>query len=363
MKAVKAAVLYEPKTPLKIETVEYRDPEPGQVLVRLMASGVCHSDRDVIKGEWPWIPLPTVLGHEGAGIVEAVGAGTSGVCVGDHVVLAWRNGCGVCEMCQQGFLVLCEAPQTDPRACPTAPDGETLNKMGGLGTFATHTVVPRGNVVVIDREIPFSQASLLGCAVMTGIGAAINTARVRPGCSVAVFGCGGVGLNCIQGAALAGADPIIAVDVIDDKLSRAKLFGATHTVNSRHADPVKEIIGITGGRGAHFAFEAIGLSAEPFVQSILCTRRRGVTVFVGHAPDDLMVTMKANILMQEKSVMASMYGSARPQVDFPRLASLYNAGKLKLDELVTREYPLEQINEAFEAMARNEVARSVIRFS
>jgi len=363
MKTATAAVLYEPKTPLKIEEVEYDDPRPGQVLVKLMASGVCHSDWHVMKGEWPWIPLPTVLGHEGAGVVEAVDTDAEGVSVGDHVVLSWRNGCGACEMCQQGFPALCDGPQMDPSACPTAPDGDRLNKMGGLGTFATYTVVPRGNVVVVDKDIPFAQASILGCAVTTGIGAVINTARVKPGCSVAVFGCGGVGLNCIQGAALAGANPVIAVDVLDDKLGRAGLFGATHTVNSSREDPVERIVEITGGHGAHYAFEAIGLSAEPFVQSILCTRKRGVTVFVGHAPDDLMVTMKANILMQEKSVMASMYGSARPQVDIPRLASLYKSGKLKLDEMVTREYPLERINDAFEALAGNEVARSVVLFN
>lgn len=357
-----AAILRRPKTPLKIEEVQYNAPLPGQVLVKMMASGVCHSDWHVIKGEWPWIPLPSILGHEGAGIVEAVNLDGGDVAVGDHVVLSWRNGCGVCEMCQQGFPNLCDAPQSDPRTRPRARDGEELNQRGGLGTFANYTVVPRGNVVVIDKDIPFAQASMLGCAVTTGVGAVINTARVRPGCSVAVFGCGGVGLNCIQGAALAGADPVIAIDVLDDKLERARLFGATHTVNSSREDPVARIVEITAGRGAHYAFEAIGLKAEPFVQSILCTRKRGVTVFVGHAPDDLMVTMKANILMQEKSVMASMYGSARPQVDIPRLASLYKSGKLKLNELVSREYPLQQINDAFAALADNKVARSVVLF-
>ena len=208
--------------------------------------------------------------------------------------------------------------------------------------------------------MPLAQAALIGCGVMTGVGAAINTAQVSPGSSVAVFGCGGVGLNCIQGAALSGGEPIIAVDVLDNKLELGKQFGATHTVNASEVDPVEQIREITGGRGVHYAFEAIGLIGETFQQAILCTRSRGVTVFVGHAPENTPVEFDARMLMPEKMVIGSMYGTARPHVDFPRLVSLYKSGQLKLDELVTRTYPLEGINDAFEALAKGEVARSVL---
>jgi S-(hydroxymethyl)glutathione dehydrogenase / alcohol dehydrogenase len=198
---------------------------------------------------------------------------------------------------------------------------------------------------------------------MTGVGAVLNTARVEAGASVAVFGCGGVGLNCIQGATIAGAEPIIAVDLRDNKLEMARLFGATHTVNAAEVEPVARIQEITGGKGAHYAFEAIGLSGEPFRQSIECTRKRGVTVFVGHAPHGTPVDFDARMLMPEKMVIGSMYGTCRPRIDVPRLLGLYRAGKLKLDELVTRTYPLEHVNEAFAALAGGQVARSVLTMS
>jgi S-(hydroxymethyl)glutathione dehydrogenase/alcohol dehydrogenase len=357
---MKAAVLYEPKTPLKIEQFDLPETGPDQVLVRLVASGVCHSDWHVAKGDWPHIPIPTILGHEGAGVVEEVGDAVGSIKVGDHVILTWKLSCGVCEMCQQGYPNLCERPP-DTRYLPRLHGRpETMNKMVGLGTFGTYTVVPQEAAIPIDKAMPLEQASLLGCGVMTGVGAVINTARVQPGRSVAVFGCGGVGLNVIQGAALAGAEPIIAVDILDNKLELAKLFGATHTINSGHEDPVERIREITGGLGAHYAFEAIGLVSQPFVQSILCTRKRGVTIYVGHAPFNTPVELDARMLMHEKMVMGSYYGTARPHIDFPRLIKLYQSGKLKLDELVTRRYPLEQVNEAFEALARGEVARSVL---
>jgi Zn-dependent alcohol dehydrogenase len=195
---------------------------------------------------------------------------------------------------------------------------------------------------------------------MTGVGAVINTAGVEAGSSVAVFGCGGVGLSCIQGARISGAYPIVAVDRLDNKLEMAKTFGATHVVNSTEADPVEAIKEITDG-GAHYAFEAIGLVAEPFIQSVECTRSRGVTVFVGHAPLDLQITISPRIVFLEKTIIGSMYGSARPHYDFPRLLSLYKAGLLKLDELISREYKLDEVNEAFDALSRGEVARSVLK--
>ncbi len=222
--------------------------------------------------------------------------------------------------------------------------------------------MPEVAAVPIDRDIPFPQAALLGCGVATGVGAAINTARVQPGTTVAVFGCGGVGLNCMQGSAIAGATTIIAVDLLDNKLEMAREFGATHTVNASNDDPVEKIKELTGGAGVHYAFEAIGLVEAPFVQSIRCTRSRGVTVWVGHAPLDTSVTIDARDLMWERTVMASMYGSTRPQIDFPRLLDLYRSGRLKLDELVSRRFPMEQADAAFEALSKGEVARSVLTF-
>ena len=357
---MKAAVLYEINTPLKIEEFDLPDTGPNQVRVRIVASGVCHSDWHVVKGDWPHIPIPTILGHEGAGIVEEVGNQVTGVREGDHVILSWKRSCGYCEMCQKGFPTLCELPPDSSTLPRFAGDQRTMEKMAGLGTFGTHALVPQDAVVSIDKDMPFAQAALIGCGVMTGVGAAINTAQVQGGSSVAVFGCGGVGLNCIQGAAMAGAEPIIAVDVRDNKLEMAKRFGATDTVNASQENAVARIQELSGGPGVHYAFEAIGITGEPFLQAIQCTRRRGITVFVGHAPEGTPVALDARMLMHEKTVIGSYYGSARPHVDFPRLIRLYKAGKLKLDELVTRTYPLEGVNEAFEALARGEVARSVL---
>lgn len=359
---MRAAVLYEVRTPLRVEEFDLPELGSSHVHVRLAASGVCHSDWHVVKGDWPHIPVPGILGHEGAGIVEAVGSEVSTVKPGDHVVLSWKRNCGMCEMCQRGYPNLCDETP-DLRTRPHFPGSErVMDKMLGLGTFGTETIVPEDVVIPIDKDISLGTAALVGCGVMTGVGAVINTAQVEPGMSVAVFGCGGVGLNCIQGAALVGADPIIAVDIRENKLQMAKVFGATHIVNAAHEEPVARIRDITGGPGVHYAFEAIGLVAEPFVQSIDCTRKRGVTVYVGHAPFDTPVTLDARVLMQEKMVMGSMYGTARPRIDFPRLLKLYKQGRLRLDELVSREYALEDINEAFEALDRGEVARSILRY-
>lgn len=357
---MRGAVLYEPNTPLVIEEFDLPDVGADHVRVRLVASGVCHSDWHIIKGEWPHIPVPTILGHEGAGVVEAVGSEVRGVQVGDHVVLSWKRNCGQCEMCQRGYSNLCD-DVPDERTLPRVKGrDDTMLKLLGLGTFSTSTVVPQDVVIPIDKDVPLEHAALVGCGVMTGVGAVLNTAGVEPGMSVAVFGCGGVGLNCIQGAALTGAEPIIAVDLRDNKLEMAKQFGATHTVNAAEVEPVAKIQELTGGLGTHYAFEAIGLVGEPFRQAIECTRKRGVTVFVGHAPHSTPVDFDARMLMPEKMVIGSMYGTCRPRVDVPRLLGLYQAGKLKLDELVSRTYPLEEVNDAFSALGKGEVARSVL---
>ena len=222
--------------------------------------------------------------------------------------------------------------------------------------------MPETAAVAVDKDIPFPQAALVGCAVTTGVGAVINTARVRPGTTVAVFGCGGVGLNCIQGASIAAATTIIAVDLLDSKLEYAREFGATHTINASREDPVERIVELTDGVGAHYAFEAIGMVEQPFVQSVQCTRKRGLTVWVGAAPMNTPVTLDARDLFYERTVMGSYLGSARPHIDIPRLLALYRAGRLKLDELITRTYPIEEINTAFDVLAKGEVARSVISY-
>jgi S-(hydroxymethyl)glutathione dehydrogenase/alcohol dehydrogenase len=234
--------------------------------------------------------------------------------------------------------------------------------MAGLGTFGQYAIVPEVAAISIDKDIPFAQAALVGCGVTTGVGAAINTAKVQPGSTCAVFGAGGVGLNVIQGCRIAGATQIIAVDLLDNKLAMAKEFGATHTVNASQGDPVAKIRELTGGAGVHYAFEAIGVAPEPFLQSILCTRRRGLTVWVGHAPVNTPVTIDARALFLEKSVIGSMYGSARPHVDFPRLLRLYKAGKLRIDELITKRMHLDEVNGAFDLLAQGKVARSVLTF-
>ena len=359
---MRGAVLHEYRSPLKIEELDLNDPGPGEVLVKMMASGVCHSDWHVVKGEWGHQDVPSVLGHEGAGIVESLGPGVSHLKPGDHVVLAWKNNCGLCEMCQKGWPNLCPRSRS-PSSKPVLRGTDVeINQLAGLGTFGSYTVVPEGAAVRIDEDIPFPQASLVGCGVTTGVGAAINTARVQPGSTVAVFGCGGVGLNCIQGAAIAGASTIIAVDLLDNKLEMGREFGATHTVNASDGDPVEAIKELSDGEGVHYAFEAIGLVEAPFVQSIRCTRSRGVTVWVGHAPIDTPVTIDARDIMYEKTVIGSMYGSARPHIDFPRLLNLYREGRLKLDELISRSFPLEEVNAAFDVLSNGEVARSVLTF-
>lgn len=357
---MKAAVLYEAQKPLVIEELDLNDPGHGEVMVKMMASGVCHSDWHVAKGDWPHIPPPVILGHEGSGIVESIGPGVSNLKRGDHVIMTWKPGCGRCEMCQHGYPQVCDfLPEVISRP-RVREEGLEISQMAGLGTFATYTVVPESSAVSIDKDVPFPQAALVGCGVTTGVGAVINTAKVRPGTSVAVFGCGGVGLNCIQGSVIAGATTIIAVDLLDNKLELGRKFGATHTINASSEDPVKRIIDLTNGVGSHYAFEAIGVVEKPYVQSVMCTRKRGITVWVGHAPFHTPVTIDARALLQEKTIIGSYYGSARPHIDFGRMLNLYTAGKLKLDELISRHFRLNEIDSAFEALGRGEVARSII---
>src|SRR6184192_3533083 len=362
MKTVRAAVVNAVREPIRVELLTLRAPRADEVLVRLGASGVCHSDLHVINGDLP-MPLPTVLGHEGPGVVEAVGAGVRRVKDGDHVVLSWVPYCGSCWYCESGRTHLCEMGYVKALAAEVfSRDGSAVGQLAGVGSMAEWTVVPESGCIPIDADVPLDRACLIGCGVMTGVGAVINTARVQPGQSVAVFGAGGVGLNVIQGAVLAGANPIIAIDLNERKLGFAKQFGATHTVNAGSTDPVTAVLDLTGMRGADYAFEVIG-RPEVVTQAFMAIRRGGKAVVIGVPPATDMVSVPGVLLpLAEKSLVGSLYGSANMARDVPRLIDLYRAGKLKLDELITRRYQIAQVSEAFTAMEKGEVARGVITF-
>jgi NDMA-dependent alcohol dehydrogenase len=365
---MKAAVLYAVGERLAIEDLTIGDPREGEVMVRVAAGGVCHSDLHVIHGDLP-APLPVVLGHEGAGVVEKVGPGVRGFQRGDHVLLLWRASCGECFYCVSGRPALCELGAgirwsghlTDGTSRFRRGDQE-IRHFAGVSSFGELTVLPQEGLVKIDPEISLEKAAIVGCAVMTGVGAVINTAKVEPGASIAVIGCGGVGLNAIQGAALAGAEKIIAIDLLDNKLAYARQFGATHLINGKQVDAIEAVKTATSGRGADYVFEVIG-NPRAMSQGYQMARRGGTLVIVGVAPIGAEVSFPASsIMLEEKTIRGSLYGSCRPKLDAPRLLNLYKAGKLKLDELISREYPLDQINEAFEALERGEVARSIVRF-
>ena len=362
---MKAAVLYELKTPLKVEDVDLDNPKAREVRVKIAANGVCHSDYSVIHGVLR-SPLPVVLGHEGAGIVEEVGPEVNLVKAGDHVVLSFAPYCGRCYYCAIGRPVLCENMRITmgkgtllDGTCRLKKNGKDIHHMAGLSSFAQYAVVPEIACITIPNHMPLDKACLVGCGVMTGVGAAINTAKVEPGSSAVVVGCGGVGLNVIQGCALAGAGTIIAVDLMENKLEYARQFGATHTINPSRQDVVKTVRSLTEGRGADYAFEVIGLS-KTIEQAYACARQGGTTVVVGAPSREAMVTLPASSFLTEKVIKGSVYGSARPRVDMPRLIDLYMNKKLKLDELVTRTYSLDEVNEAMTALEKGEVARSVI---
>jgi NDMA-dependent alcohol dehydrogenase len=361
----RAAVLYQPRTPLVVEEIDLEEPREGEVMVKVSAAGVCHSDYHVMLGEWT-SPMPVVLGHEGAGVVEQVGPGVKNVKVGDHVVLNFRPNCGWCGHCVRGQPVLCNGSET-PRnemfsgGSRMSLNGETVHHFARTSCFSQHTVVQESGAVPIRDDMPLDRAALIGCSVMTGVGAVINTARVEAGSKVVVIGCGGVGLNCVQGAALAGADQIVAVDVRQNKLDYAVAFGATDVVNASNQDPVGLVHELTGG-GADYAFEALGRS-ETIRQAYDAVRPGGMAVVVGMAPEDDEVAINAlSLPRNEKILMGSYYGSARPWIDLPRLVNLYLSQRLRVDELVSRSYALEEINTAYEALAAGEVARSVIVF-
>ena len=362
---VRAAVLERVGDPLTIDTVELGPLQPHDVLVRVKATGLCHTDLEAMQGALVY-PMPIVLGHEGAGIVEDVGASVTRVKRGDTVVLSWNPHCGHCFYCERALPILCEAYKThEPRG--HLLDGASRMRRGGdkvhhfftTSTFAECTIVNESSAVPVPPEIPFDRACIIGCGVMTGIGAVVRKARVTAGASVVVIGCGAVGLNAIQGARLVGASPIVAVDRAAGRLAHAGSFGATHCINGDDPDVAAQVRALTGGRGADYVFESAGHKAA-FRLSVEAVRPGGQVVWLGKINVDEEVVFRWGTLMGEKRIVRSSYGDARPRRDFPWIAREYLEGRVKLDELITRRIRLEEINEGFAAMARGEGIRTVI---
>ena len=341
-----------------VDNLEIADPGPGQVKIKIEATGVCHSDLSGMNGTIPQ-PAPAVLGHEGAGIILEVGEGVTSVAVGDHVIIAWSPPCGTCVICvDRKSPHLCEAFMGGMGDTKYTEDGNPLFGFAGAGTWAEEMIMPEQGVVKIDDDVPFNVASLIGCAVMTGVGAVINTAKVEPGSSVVVFGCGGVGISVIQGARIAGAAEIVAVDLVDDKLETAKQFGATHSVKPDDLAALQAEIG--HGDGFDYAFEAIG-SSVTMRAAYDAVRRGGTAVIVGVGKMDDMVSFSAfELFYSEKALLSSYYGSTDVRSDFHLLLRLWRQGKLDLEGMITREIELDDINDALGAMARGEVVRQVI---
>jgi S-(hydroxymethyl)glutathione dehydrogenase/alcohol dehydrogenase len=364
---INAAVLREQGAPLAIETLELDAPEAGEVLVEVKAAGVCHSDLHPALGDWP-VPTPMVLGHEGAGVVRAVGPGVTRVSPGDSVVFCWAPPCGVCQPCRSGHPVLCD--RLDKTAYRhRLPSGtarlhkrdERVAAFLGTACFADYAVVAEAGAISVPGDVPFDVLATLGCAVVTGVGAVRNAAQVPARSSVVVIGAGGVGLNVVQGAALDGSERIVAIDRQAAPLELARVFGATD-VALAPASLVDAVRDLTGGRGADYVFDTVG-SPSTIADAVAAARKGGTIVVTGLARIDGVASLPMfPFVMQEKRLIGSVYGSGEPSRDIPQLAGLYQEGKLKLRELVTRTYSLRQINDALAALARADGARGVIGF-
>jgi S-(hydroxymethyl)glutathione dehydrogenase/alcohol dehydrogenase len=364
----RAAVLHAPKTPLQTEIIRTGSLKPGDVLVRIKAAGLCHTDLEVIEGSLRY-PMPIVLGHEAAGIVEEIGPEARGAAVGDHVILSWNPHCGHCFYCDRDLPILCEtylangpkAVAFDGESRIRLRDGGDLKQVMFLGAFGEYCVVPAEQAIVVPRELPFDRACLIGCGVMTGVGAALNVAAIEYGGTVMVIGCGAVGLSAVQGARLAGAGAIIAVDFDDKKLDLAEKVGATVRINAKHEDVIAAIKAKTGGRGVDTVLEAAG-SPAGFGLSVEAVRPGGEVIWLGKTDVTAEVGFRWGALMGEKRIRRSSYGGTRPARDFPLLARAYLDGKLFLDELITRRISLDDINDGFAALKRGEAIRSVVMF-
>ncbi len=363
---MKAAVLYEARQPLVVEDVELDDPKSQEVLVKIGAAGICRSDRHFMHGDAP-IALPVVLGHEGAGTVEKVGPGVTSVKPGDQVILSFVPACGRCKSCVEGRSNLCDSHAATGAnmydgTCRLHKGGQDIHHMGKVACFAEHAVVPESGCVPVGTAIPMDIAAMIGCCVPTGVGAAIYSAKIQPGSTVAVVGCGGVGLNVIMGAKLMNASQIIAVDISESQLEFAMKFGATHSVNASDRDPVAQVKELTGGRGTDYTFEVFGSADTVKAAYDMCGKSGTVTV-VGIAPFGAEASINAvDIVRNEKTMRGTYYGSARSSTDMPKMVDLYLSGKLNLDDLVVRHYSLDQINEAYGDMDKGEIGRGAIMY-
>jgi S-(hydroxymethyl)glutathione dehydrogenase/alcohol dehydrogenase len=361
---MKAAVFRANNAPLVIEDVRIDEPGPGEVLLKTAASGICHSDLTVIEGGLP-VPPPCILGHEPAGVVEAVGAGVTDFTPGDHVIGCLTSWCGVCKFCTQGRPYLCltqfsgRAGGAKPRLL--AANGDPIAQFANLSSFAEKMLCPERSLVKIRADMPLDRASLIGCGVTTGLGAALNTVHIPAGANVVVVGCGGVGLSALQGARIVGAGKIIAVDAQAWKFDLAQKLGATHCIDAKAGDPVAAVHALTGG-GADFVFECIGL-VPTVQQAIAMTGRGGTTVLVGVVPVQQLVSFSAaDITLQEKKITGSYMGSNRFRFDMPKYIDFYLDGRLRLDEMISSRIPLAEVNGAFDRMRKGEAARQVIVF-
>ena len=359
---MKAAVLREVNKPLEIEEVQIDNPKSHEVLVRTAACGVCRSDLHYITGHYS-APKPTILGHEAAGIVEKVGSEVSYVQPGDHVITCLSVFCGHCEFCTTGRPFSCENPEVargdddEPRM---SQNGGDMHQFFSLSAFAEYMLIHEHALVKIRKDMPLDRAALIGCGVTTGFGAVINTARIEVGSTVAVIGCGGVGLSAINGAAIAGAGRIIAIDVKGSKLNVAKHFGATDVIDASKTDPVEAVKELTGG-GVEYSFEALGMK-QTSEQAFGMIRTSGVATIIGMVPEGLMLEIPADSLLSDKTLKGSNMGSNHFRVDMPRFVDFYLNGKLKLDDMISRRIGLADINEAFDEMQAGAVSRSVIVF-
>jgi S-(hydroxymethyl)glutathione dehydrogenase/alcohol dehydrogenase len=361
---MKAAVMRANNAPLALEEVRIDDPGPGEVLVKTVASGICHSDLHVIEGGLP-VPPPCVLGHEPAGVVEAVGAGVADFKPGDHVIGCLTAFCGVCKFCTGGRPYLCPTQfagrPPGAKARLAAKGGDAIFQFANLSSFAEKMLCPERALVKIRDDMPLDRACLIGCGVTTGLGAALNTVHVPAGASVAIVGCGGVGLAALQGARIVGAGKIIAVDTQPWKFDLARKLGATECVNPKDGDPVAAVQALTGG-GADFVFECLG-TVPTVQQSVAMTGRGGTTVLVGVVPVTQLVPISAaDLTLQEKKITGSYMGSNRFRFDMPKYVDFYLDGRLRLDEMISARIPLAEVNAALDKMRRGEAARQVIVF-
>lgn len=366
----RAAVLYALKEPLCIEELEIDEPRAGEVRVKMAAVGLCHSDYHVMAGDRPVAMLPMALGHEGAGVVERVGPGVTRVKPGDHVVLTFIPSCGKCAWCISGRSYACaegaglsKGPQRDGTYRLHNARGQDVGAFCMLGAFSEYVIAHQDSVCVVDQDLPLDVVCLVGCGVAGGFGAAVNRAKVTPGSSVLVVGVGGVGMNVIQGARVASATTIIAADRGDRKLAWAKEFGATHTVNTTKEELVPRVMEITNGAGVDYAFEAIS-SPATIAQAYAATGKLGTIVVIGLSPAtaDQIPISPLSLVLGQKTLMGTLYGASNPQLDIPRLLKLFRHGQLKLNELVTQTYTLDQINQGYADMLAGKNIRGVVKF-